>query len=504
MSGRGFLPARVLHYSLLIAVFALFCAGTRLLTIEADEAWSLVSAAKAMGTARALPYGIDNPVVTSGGLYAVLQGVLSRLDQGILLHRMVSIGFALGLIAVVHGLLTRYSPDRTVVSLGLCFFVAAPGWYLVAPLALAEIIASTILLLSFVYWTRQGGLSLASTLLAGTLFGLACATRMTCLGALPAVFIWSALFQSNWRSRFLYPGLAIAIAVLVFAGLTTLYSLMFGVSNVAEFLSYLKLSTGLYQGQRLERRINFLLSANAYLPALGIMAIATWYARGFRVHRGTEAYRLGALLVLSGILLWVSWLFKAPIAHVRYLWPAIPFLWLSVILAGFIHLNSGTFRRVPGFVHAIVVAACVIQGLLSLRALAVSESLTLAYELSGRAPLSRFSQPFEARSNQAAMARQLSSLDAGSTVFAFNPLAAIPGTYESGRRILSIHSAPSFGSRDYVLLLPSDLDLFKPAWGAIAWIENNTTLVQAYGDYVLRSVNKDSSGLYQAKQSSSQ
>lgn len=498
------LLATFLPYALLLIAFGLFCAGTVLLTIEPDEAWSVVSAARAMGSPRALPYGVDHPVVTSGGLYALLQGLMFRLDPSIVPHRLISIGFAVALVAVVYRLLTRLSNDRTAIALGLCFFVAAPGWYLVAPLALAEIIASTVLLLSLVYWTRQAGLSLTSALVAGVLFGVACATRMTCLGALPAIFVWSVLFRTDWRTRYLYSSLAIAMAVVVFAGLTALYSQLFGVGNADAFFLYLQQSAGLDPNQKLERRINFLLSANAYLPILGIIAITSWYATRFRTHRNSEAYRLGALLLLAGTLLLIAWLLRAPIAHVRYLWPAIPLLWIAVILAGLTHLNSSALRVVPGFVHAIVLAACFIQILLTLRALAVSESITLEYEFSGRTPLSTFSQPFAARGHQADMSRLVSLLDANSKVYSIQPLAAIPVSFEAQRRILSIHHAPSFSSRDHVLLLPSDLDLFKPSWRTIAWIENNTTLVQTYGDYSLRSVNKDSPGLDSANQKAGQ
>jgi hypothetical protein len=102
------------------------------------------------------------------------------------------------------------------------------------------------------------------------------------------------------------------------------------------------------------------------------------------------------------------------------------------------------------------------------------------------------------------MSRLVSLLDANSKVYSIQPLAAIPVSFEAQRRILSIHHAPSFSSRDHVLLLPSDLDLFKPSWRTIAWIENNTTLVQTYGDYSLRSVNKDSPGIDSANQKAGQ
>jgi hypothetical protein len=327
---------------------------------------------------------------------------------------------------------------------------------------------------------------------------------MTCLGALPAIFIWSVLFRRGWRPKYLYPSLAIAIAVLVFAGLTALYSLLFGISNVDAFLLYMQQSAGLDPNQQLERRINFLLSANAYLPVIGIIAVASWYAAGFRAHRKSEAYQLGALLVMSGTLLVIAWISRAPIAHIRYLWPAIPLLWLAVILAGVTHLNSSTPRVIHGFVHAIVLTACFTQTLLTIRALAVSESIILEYEYSGKTPLSTFSQPFAARRNQADIARKISLLDASSKVYAIEPLAAIPISFESQRRIHSILGAPAFSSRDHILLLPSDRDLFKPSWSTIAWIENNTTLVEAHGDYSLRSVNKDSSGIGSARQAASQ
>jgi len=480
-----------------IAIAVCFCltflGGVLALTVEPDEVWILMSTMKAFGISLPPTSALDNPVTTTGGLHFILHGLIARLwGDDILIHRLASIGVTLILLGVVFTLIERRVKDRVLAAAGTALFAAAPGFLLQASLATAEIIATTVFLLAALFWVRFGGRSVSMAILGGALFGLACATRMTCLSMLPAIVVWSVLAHRGWVARLVHPVLAVAVAVLVFVGCVAVYFYAFGDTPWSDFMAATGLSTGVvlpFPGIML--RLNYLVVGDGVIPVLAIVALAGWFLS--RLEAGEddrEIVGLCGFLLLSGCAGWLSWVLKAPIAHIRYLWPAIPLLWLVAILLGLSALGRAKRERTVMIAHLVLILMCALQGLLNMRMLAVGESLALVYELAGNAARGTPQDFFVARKNQEAMAGVVASLPPSANVYSQVEPAAYPITYLTGRTVKYFKAPISASDENYLLVLPSDRSVWLPDWDLIGWLWGNATLVERRGQYALYRVCK--------------
>ncbi|MBL0283526.1 MAG: glycosyltransferase family 39 protein [Zoogloea sp.] len=267
-------------YAAIVVCFCLtFGGGVLALTVEPDEVWILMSTMKAFGIPLPPTSALDNPVTTTGGLHFVLHGLMALLWGGdLLVHRLASISVTLILLGLVFNLIERRIKDRVLAAAGTALFAAAPGFLLQASLATAEIIATTVFLLAALFWVRFGSRSPGMAILGGVLFGLACATRMTCLSMLPAILVWSVLAHRGWVARLVHPVLAVAVAVLVFVGCVAVYFAAFGDAPWSEFLA----AAGLVHRRQ--------------PPVFGNHVAAELHGRGGRDHPGAVHRGAGGLV----------------------------------------------------------------------------------------------------------------------------------------------------------------------------------------------------------------
>lgn len=481
-------------YAAIVVCFCLtFGGGVLALTVEPDEVWILMSTMKAFGIPLPPTSALDNPVTTTGGLHFVLHGLMALLWGGdLLVHRLASISVTLILLGLVFNLIERRIKDRVLAAAGTALFAAAPGFLLQASLATAEIIATTVFLLAALFWVRFGSRSAGMAILGGVLFGLACATRMTCLSMLPAILVWSVLAHRGWVARLVHPVLAVAVAVLVFVGCVAVYFVAFGDAPWSEFLVATGLSTGVshpFSGIML--RLNYMVVADGIIPVLSIVALAGWFIS--RLEAGEddrEIVGLCGFLLLAGGAGWFAWVLKAPIPHIRYLWPAIPLLWLTAILLGLSALRRVRRERTLMIAHLVLIIMCAVQGLLNMRMLAVGDSLTLVYEIARKTELGTPRDFFVARRNQEAMAGLVGSLPSSANIHALVEQAAYPITYLSGRTVKSFAQPIKASAEDYLLVQPSDYSIWPASWDSISWLHDNTTLVARHGEYALYRVRE--------------
>lgn len=491
------LPLLSLVYFAIVVCFCLsFVFGAFILTVEPDEVWNLMSTMKALGIPLPPTSAVDKPITTTGGLHFVLHGLIALWRSGdILAHRLASIGVTLVLLIVVFKLIERHVKDRVLAAAGTALFVTAPGFLLQASLATSEIIATTIFLLASLFWVRSGTQSLSMALLGGTLFGLACATRMTCLSMLPAILVWSAIAHRGWIARFVYPLMAITAAVLVFAGCVGMYVYAFGDTPWSKFLVATGLSSGIgvpFPGVML--RLNYLTVANGIIPTAAIVALAGWFASRLELQKESDQdiTRLCGFLLLAGSAGWLSWVLKAPISHIRYLWPAIPLMWLTAVLLGVSALGRVLRMKTAMIGHLTIILICATQGLLNVRMLAVGDSLELVYETARQSSLGIPQNIFTARKDQEAMASLVAALPPSATIHALMEPAAYPITYLSSRTVRSFRQPMQTAGENYLLVLPTDYSVWLPNWDVIGWLQVNTTLVERRGKYALYRVHGSS------------
>jgi len=484
------------YAAVVVAFFLTFGGGVFALTIEPDEIWILMSTMKAFGLPLSPTSALDHPVTTSGGLHFILHGLLALWQGGdILFHRLVSIGVTLILLAVVFKLIERQVKDRMLAMAGTALFAAAPGFLLQASLATSEIVATTTFLLATLFWIRYGHRSFGMALLGGVLFGLACATRMTCLSMLPAILVWSLVARRGWIARLVYPLLAVATAVLVYLAFLAVYFFAFGDTALSEFFGAIGAASGAsvpFPG--IMQRLNFVGVGDGIIPVLAILALAGWFISRLEAGKDDrEIIGLCGFFALAGVAGWLAWVLKAPLPHIRYLWPAIPLLWLAAILLGFSALKRSGRTRTVMMTHILLILMCTVQGLLNMRMLAVGDSLELEYEINRGARLSTPTQFFASSRNQEAMASQLVMLPRSANVYALRKEEAYPMTYLSGRTVKSIRELINASADDYLLVQPSDY--FRHTdWALISWVQDNTTLTAQSGRYELHRVRAGSQG----------
>lgn len=489
MSPSGRLPWLLGVYGAIVICFIItFIWGALALTVEPDEVWNLMSTMKALGLPLPQSSALNHPVTTTGGLHFVVHGLIALAKAGdITLHRMVSIVMTIILLSVVFRVLENSVKDRVLAAAGTALFVLSPGFLLQASLATSEIIATTVFLVASVFWVRAGSRSVGMAIIGGGLFGLACATRMTCLSMLPAILVWSVLANRGWVGRLVYPLVAIGVAVLVFLGAVALYFYAFGETPWSEFLLATGLASGVgnsFPGVML--RLNYVVVADGIIPAFAVIALLGWYF--IQLERSEalgEVTRLCGFLILAGGAGWFAWVLKAPIAHIRYLWPAIPMLWLAGIIFVIIALQRIARRRALLIAHLTIVVMCAYQGLLDVRMLAVGDSLSLIYEVTRRTDLGTPRAFFEARGNQDRMVELIENLPSHSKVYALTEPTAYPITYMSGRSVRSLSSALDSESIKYLLVLPSDYTIWRPKWDWVSWLDANGKLIERRGEYAL-------------------
>lgn len=203
---------------------------------------------------------------------------------------------------------------------------------------------------------------------------------------------------------------------------------------------------------------------------------------------------LCVLLLLIGVIGWAAWAVEAPIPHLRYLWPALPALWLCgilLLLGWLMALEAGRTRLL---LHAVIVSVWATQFALSSGQVAYGDSLALVYEASRRAPITGF-EPFSARRNQERLASVVAGVPADAQVYALIEPVAYPITWLTGRKIRWLSEAPgpslSVQGDQYLILFPSDKNIWNPTLAVLDWIEANATLYSRFGDYSVYRIKAD-------------
>jgi 4-amino-4-deoxy-L-arabinose transferase-like glycosyltransferase len=488
-----------IFYGVLIALFlALFVASIHFLTIEPDEAWMLLSTGQLVGGPFDGASIIRSPVVTSGGLHTLIHYALLRVGLPIEAHRLVSAVFCVLTLAMVYTLAKAQWGSARAGLLAAAAFLTTPGFLLQAGLATAEMMSTFLLIAAAWHWTARGSASLTGSVVSGVLFGLSLATRMSALVALPAIVFWSLLYARMAPRIILYAAVAVAIASAIFLLSVSTYYSFFNQNDIHAFAQNLAGATGASQYKDMTLMMSYFATSESVFPAFMMAVAAVALALPSQRDSFAAIRPLCVLLLLISVIDWVAWIAKAPIPHLRYLWPTLPALWLCgvlLLLSWLMALEPGRARLL---LHATIVSVWATQFALSFREVAYGDSLTLVYEAARRAPISQF-KPFRARRDQDRLASMVAGLPADAQVYVLLEPVAYPITWLTGRRIRSLSriSEPSSsvqGDR-YLILFPTDKNVWNPTLVALDWIQANTTLYSRFGDYSVYRIKADAPGV---------
>ena len=488
--------AFALSYGALVALFlVLFAASIHFLTVEPDEAWMLLSTGQVAGGPFAGVGIVSNPVITSGGLYTLIHYPLLRMGLPVEAQRVVSLVFSVLTLGMVYALAKAQWGSARGGLAATAAFLTVPGFLLQAGLATAEMMSTFLLIAAAWHWSARGSRSLAGSAVSGILFGLASATRLSALIPLPAVVIWSLLYARVVPRVILHAVVASATASAIFLVSGGIYYALFNTHNDLHTLaSNMASATGVARPTDVASIISSFATSETLFPA-SMMVVAAVALIPSPQRESFAAIRpLCVMLWLIGAIGWAAWIVKAPIPHVRYLWPALPAAWLCGVLLLVDWLMALKPGRGRVLLHTAILSVGATQFALSFRQVAYGDSLKLVYEAARWSPIAGF-QPFHARQDQDRVASIVAGLPAEAQVYALVPPVSYPITWLTGREIrpLSEFSAspPSGRGDQYLVLFPSDKSIWRPTLETLNWIEANATLHSRFDDYSVYRIKAD-------------
>lgn len=382
-----------------IALLLLSLALIYFFTLSFDEAWLMSNYIEIFEGVKSETKFI--PIsLTNGGVFALTGVILySLFGIHIWIYRLISY---ISLVTISY-LLWRWSMLRwSNVSASLIVLAVFLGmWGAVELGALAYGGVAAMMLLLVGLHIRESGEDhknmLRTCLLTGLFLGLASSSRLNLLAIFPAIFFESLLSPVHRKKRvkeFLYIALA-GLASFLFCQLLVIY-----ISPTASDMMLIKSleSTGLGAlWLDYPRIFNKWIVANGFLPFFFMIATSAYAF--FDTSKYSRAIRT---LILFGWLHWAAWLIRAPIAHLRYLWPTIAAF--SIVagfgLASFYVWAKENSRPALCCMSVAVALGFATMGFVSgFRSLIHGEADILSWEWSRQTPLSKYRwiryQPFQ-------------------------------------------------------------------------------------------------------------
>jgi Dolichyl-phosphate-mannose-protein mannosyltransferase len=479
-----------------ISIFLVF-AAIHFFAIEIDEAFNLLSVGQISGGPFSGKAFIAYPVLTSGGLFAAIHYAVLRVGLPIEANRLVSVVFSCLTLVVIYRIVKSQWGDRSVALLGVTAFLTVPGFLFVSGLAWAETVSAFLLIAAAWHWTTHGSTNLVGSVLSGVLFGLAMATRLTALvPALPAIVIWSLIYARAFPVR--HGVVAAAIASAVFLLCVAIYFWQFHVGDLYGFLRHSVGATGTSRVKGLGVILDDLLVSESIFPLYGLVAAGCALFLLPQAQTFAAVRPLCVLLWLIAVIGWAAWILIAPFPYLRYLWPALPALWLCgilLLLGWFVTLKPGRPRLL---LQAVVLAAWSAQFALSVRQVALGDTTTLVWQGTRQSPIDTFPHPshetpLQARKEQYKFASIVAGIPKDARIYIDYPDFSFPITFIAHRRANAIRDVRRWQGDSYLMLVPFDKNTIMLSQAAREWIQRNTTLYGRSGDYALYKVNPGAS-----------
>ncbi len=500
---------RTILWSLLVLWLALAVGCLFLITIWTDEAWTLGSV-RSLGEPVVENLSVD-VILTSGGPYALGNLLLEKVyGSDIWIHRAFSFVCLLGIFAIVYRTATRRGRPAFDGLLALVPLLSITGTAEIGTLALGQSAACLLMVWGAAVWSRDESPGLVRWLFAGTLFGLsaACRTEMALLVA-PLVAIGAVRWLPSGRVAARLPWReAIAAAVLLAVFAACLYALRVAspLGSQGDELEKAAASSGVsggLLGRLLDypRILNKLLIGQAFGPMLLLMLASTL---PFSVPSEDPAERrFSVFLIASAWVLALGWVTRAPIPHLRYLWPA---LMSFAIPAGLAMARLYDTARREGRTSTLLVILLVSLGgvaggvLGTARSLVMGEGNLISFEWSREMGVDYFRR-FQAIRDEAHAVRFLKTqippeADIYSTVpfkykyLTHRPIIDMTLIYTPKERAKSA-AATGKPRRKYLALSPDVGTYFYLSPEGDAWIRANARLAAQFGRHSIYEIDAD-------------
>ena len=437
---------------LLLAVAALF-----VMSLGTDEAWVL------NGLRSSLNPQVDNLstelIVTSGGLFALLNLAVEWTAGSVVwMHRLLSI-VALGVtFALVIRRINSAGLPTSVKWLTLTPLMAVPGTIEVGTAALGTSIGLLLMVASMLVWSAPAIPLVKRVIYGGLLFGLAAASRFDLV-----LFGFIVLLVS-------------CVNVLPNARIKLRLSLA--------ACAFLMLGMGVFF-------FNQWLTLTSYAPVslLGLLLMgAFWSTSKSGNELRPEVPKFKTLLAVTGVALLTAWLFRAPIAHLRYAFPALfCFAILGAIGLQRLAEQSLSLRSERHWLLCQCLGLSLVVGSMgsTARSLIMSDSDYASWEWTHEMPYDYFRR-FEAQQHQREIAEFLrTELSPDARLYSHVPYVL---RYLTKRPIVAIDVLQKSElvtpySNRYIVITPATGTYFYLNNETANWLLLNTKLIKQIGRY---------------------
>lgn len=486
-------PVGVARVGLHVAIWlwvACAIATVFLMTLGTDEAWVLSGLRSYLRPP--VPDLSTPPVPTSGGVFAAANLALeAAFGSGVAIHRLFSLACLLALV-VAAAALGRTDGRRGLEPLAVAPLLAVAGTAEVGTAALGTSAAVLLAVIATVVWCRSGAPRLGRAAAAGLLFGLAAATRFDLVLFAPALVAVSAVERRpGERPRLVFPWAALAAAVVGGAVFLANQALMTRAAHalVTAQLSAAHLAsvTGVQgvQGVLVDypRLLNRVTIAVGFASP-GALVLAASLAGGTPAEGDAGVRRrVATVLVAIGAATWVAWILRAPIPHLRYLWPSLALLGIAagIGLPALARALAARGSAWPLAAAYFVAAGLVLGGVAgTFRSVVASDTDAVSWEWSRETAMDQFRR-FDAVLEQRALAAFVRDrIPAGATILSYVPF---PLRYLAGRPIVDVVSGSPTGTGGevYLVLTPMVGSYLYLRPEAYAWIGERGQLVAQFG-----------------------
>jgi hypothetical protein len=480
----------------LLILWGLMCiAALWIMNLGTDEAWALNGLRSLLRPT--VPDLTSELIPTNGGLFALMNiGIEATLGSRLWAHRLVSL-LALALACCVVLRQVRTARDqRQARWIGLAVLVSVPGLAEVGTAALGTAVGLALMLTSMVLWTSPKHTVTTRAIGGGVLYGLAAASRFD-LVLFGVAIMLCAFFRpvQSGRVQFRLDGWA-TLFVTIGISIFLVNQWLMGLSAQAMNQDELSVATGLSGGFS----FNYPKLLNHWHVLLGFAPPVLLVAMMLSSLRGNEAIgepvtaktsvTIDGLLIVTGIVLLLAWLFRAPIPHLRYALPGL-FCFAAVGSMGLQRCVVNCISK--GNLHHLLICqciglACVFGAIPSLaRSLIMSDSDNASWEWTHETSLDYFRR-FDARQDQLKLVQYLQDeARADARVYSVLPFAL---RYLSEKPVVDL-TRPSADAEEAVLPLGKRLLVLGPAVGtyfhlhteSATWLMLNATLETQIGRY---------------------
>lgn len=480
------------------------------IAIGTDEAWVLNGLRSSQEPT--VPGLSTEVILTSGGPFALANLFLERSFGSVVwIHRSFSLACLWALAAYVFRIGAKAGRSWVAGGLAVALLLGLPGTAEVGTLALGNSAACLLMVLGASIWTRVEAPGLVRTVVAGLFFGFAaaCRTEMTLtFAAVIAVGAIRPLEAGGFSWRLPLRGTAMALLALgIFLGSLYLLRRASPTMPLEDQLTNTANSSGLSGGMLASlldypRFLNKLLVGQSFEP-FAILALASALPFCFRSTDPGEN-RLSAVLVASGWMIALGWLFRSPIPHLRYLWPALACIAIPAgLTVARIYARMASDGRSPAaFLCLIVAIGSLVGGLSGTgRSLVLGEGDVISWEWSREMGADYFRR-FQARRDQADVVQYLKDeIPADGQIYSTVPYKL---RYLTHRPIIdltrprSVKAGPAgrTGSdgppaSKYVVIPPEVGTYLYLTPEADAWYRSHAKLMKQFGRYSVYRLDRD-------------